>query len=147
MGMKLSTRVQYGMRMMLDLALHWNRGPVRLKDIAERQEISKKYLEQIVIPLDAASLVRSIRGPGGGYVLTRAPGDIQLDEIVRILGGPLTLIDCVEHPQYCSRVNFCAPRDLWQRMADAISRVLELETLQDLVNKQLSLGGVNSKNC
>ncbi len=145
--MKISTRVSYGMRMMLELALHWNSGPVRLKDIAERQDISKKYLEQIVILLDATGLVRSIRGPGGGYVLSREPNDIRLNEIVRILGGPLTLIECVEQPQYCSRVNICATRDLWRRMADAISRVLEPETLQDLANKQLSLGVVNSKNC
>ncbi|HID94193.1 MAG TPA: Rrf2 family transcriptional regulator [bacterium (Candidatus Stahlbacteria)] len=144
--MKLSTRVRYGMRMMLDLALHWDSGAVRLRDIAERQEISKKYLEQIVIPLEAAGLVRSIRGVGGGYVLARAPAEIRLDEIVRILGGPLTLIDCVEDPRCCSRVNSCATRDLWRRMADALSRVLEPESLQDLVNKQLSLGGVHGKN-
>jgi len=133
--------------MMLDLALHWNRGAIRLKDIAERQEISKKYLEQIVIPLEIAGLVRSIRGAGGGYVLTRAPVEIRLDEIVRILGGPLTLADCVGDPQCCTRVNFCATRDLWQRMTDAISQVLEPESLQDLVNKQLSLGGVHGQNC
>ena len=136
--MKLSTRVRYGLRLMLDLAMHWGTGPIRLKDIAARQAISQKYLQQLVIPLEAARMVRSVRGAQGGYLLNRSPSDICLLEIVEILGGPMNLADCVENSQTCPRSNLCATQAIWRLIANEINKTLKSKTLQDLADLQLS---------
>ena len=101
--MKLSTRGRYGVRLMLDLALHYGEGPIFLKDIAERQGISEKYLWQLINPLKTTGLINSQRGAHGGYVLGKAPERISLKEILQILEGSLCLVDCVDNPSFCER--------------------------------------------
>ncbi|MGA9048351.1 MAG: Rrf2 family transcriptional regulator [Dehalococcoidia bacterium] len=134
--MKISTKGRYATRAMLDLALHYGKTPVLLKDISARQEISLRYLEQIVSPLIAAKLITSTRGPKGGITLSRPPRKIKLSEIIELLEGPITPVDCVENPGVCTRAPSCAARDVWSDLARAMHGVLESTTLQDLVERQ-----------
>jgi Rrf2 family protein len=121
---------------MLDLAMHYGKKPVLLKDISARQDISLRYLEQIVSPLIAAKLISSTRGPKGGITLSRSPRKIKLSEIIELLEGPITPVDCVENPGVCTRAPSCAARDVWSDLARAMHGVLESTTLQDLVERQ-----------
>jgi Rrf2 family protein len=134
--MKVSTRVRYGVRLMLELALNYGAGQIRLRDIAERQEVSEKYLEHLVAALKAAGLVTGVRGRHGGYVLSRAPSEIPLNEIHAALGGSLAPVECVDDPDVCSRKSLCVARDVWCEVTDAMRKVLESTTLQDLVDRQ-----------
>lgn len=133
--MKLSTRSRYGMRALLDIALQSNREPVRLKEIARRQEVSLSYLEHIVGPLIAGGVLRSTRGPGGGVSLLRRPEDIRLVDVVRLLEGPLSAADCVLHAEVCPRSALCATRALWRDLSQAIEGVLSERTLADLMHR------------
>ncbi|MDZ7832024.1 MAG: Rrf2 family transcriptional regulator [Desulfobacterales bacterium] len=129
--MKLSTRSRYGARLMLDMARHLNKGPVHLKDVANREGISVKYLEQIIIPLKKKSLVYSIQGPKGGYVLSRPPGEINFAEIVETLERSISLVDCLDNPENCDRIQICPTRDVWEQARDAMYRELKKVTLAD----------------
>ena len=133
--MKLSSRSRYGFRAILDLAVEYGNGPLQIKKIAEHEDISNKYLEQLVAILKASGLVRSIRGPKGGYELTRPPGDVKLSEVFTTLEGPVVAVECLEHPEFCPRCTECVTRDVWAQMQAAIMGVLESMTLQDLVDK------------
>ena len=137
--MKLSTKGRYGVRLMLDLALHYEQGSVFLKDVARRQEISEKYLWQLTGPLKAARLINSTRGPHGGYTLARSPQDINLKEIVNVLEGPLCIVDCVDDPGLCNRSVDCPARGIWSTVSKSILDVLESTTLQDVL-------GANTNN-
>ena len=134
--MKLSTRARYGTRALLDLALHNEEGPVLLRDIAQRQQISPPYLGHLLTPLVAAGIIRSTRGARGGVWLAKSPREIKLSEIVRLLEGPIAPVECVNDPEYCPRSNFCATRDIWGELNEAMNGVLESTTLQDLVERQ-----------
>src|SRR4030042_1950504 len=101
--MKLSTRSRYGTRMLLDMAQHYNQGPVHLGDIAKRQNISLKYLEQIIIPLKKAHDVASVLGPKGGHLLAKPPDQITVGEIVALLEEGINLVECTENPEVCDR--------------------------------------------
>lgn len=131
--MRISTRARYGTRLMLELALFYGKEPVFLKDIAKNEEISEKYLSQIIIPLKASGLVNSFRGARGGYVLARPPSEINLKDIVEILEGGLELLDCVGNSSVCSRVSRCVTRDIWSLLGQTISQTLGSITLEDLV--------------
>lgn len=130
--MKLSTRTRYGVRLMLDLACRYGDGPIFLKDVAVREDISEKYLSQIMIPLRSRGLVSSTRGAHGGYSLAKPPGEITLWEIMESLEGSCTLVDCVEHASVCHRVPTCAARDIWAMLGEKISESLNSVTLDDL---------------
>lgn len=134
--MRLSTRARYGTRLMLELALNFNQGTVFLKDIAQKEEISEKYLSHLVISLKASGLISSSRGAHGGYRLAKPPSQITLMEIVQILEGNLSLVECVKNPSICSRVSKCATRDIWSKLDEKISDVLSSVTLEDLVSSQ-----------
>lgn len=134
--MKLSTRGRYGVRAMLELALNSGKGPVPLRDLASRQEISAKYLEQLLIPLKGAGLVKSVRGARGGYMLARDPEHISLYDIVRSLEGPLAPVECVQDPQYCDRVGGCTVHLVWGEMGTMLVDFLSGMTLADMVVKQ-----------
>ncbi len=134
--MKLSTRGRYGTRALLDLALHQGQGTVLLKDIAQRQRISLRYLEHLITPLIAAGMVRSTRGPRGGVSLVKPPEEIKLGEIIQLLEGSLAPVDCVNNLGICSRSAFCVTRDVWDELKKAMNGVLESTTLQDLVERQ-----------
>jgi Rrf2 family protein len=138
--MKLSTRGRYGVRIMLELALHFGEGPVLLKDIAERQGISEKYLWQLINPLKSMGLIKSIRGARGGYVLAREPAEINLREILRILEGSLFLVDCVDDPAACDRSESCITREIWSETSKNISQSLESMTLGKMVERHKNRG-------
>jgi Rrf2 family protein len=138
--MKLSTRGRYGTRAMLDIALHGN-GLVRLKDIAERQGVSKKYLEQLVARLEADGLVRTARGAGGGVSLSRAPSEITVLDILTALEGSLAPVECVDHPETCPRSPACGARDLWLEMDELMTGFLRSLTLDQLCDRQRKKDG------
>lgn len=132
--MKLSTKGRYGVRAMLDLALNYGKGPIFLKDIAKRQEISFRYLEQLIIPLKASGLIKSSRGSKGGYELARPPWEIKLSEIIYVLEGSLAPVECVNYPQKCHRSINCVTREVWIELYNSIKSNLESTTLQELIN-------------
>lgn len=131
--MKLSTRSRYGTRMMLDLAEHYKEGPIRIGDIARRQGISVKYLEQIIIPLKEAELIKSVRGPKGGHMLCKPPSKINLSAVVKVLEGGIDLTDCVANPGICNRSAECAVRSVWKATTKAVEDKLRSVTLSALV--------------
>jgi Rrf2 family protein len=133
--MKLSTRTRYGIRAVLELAENHGNRPLQLKIIAQRQDISVKYLEQLMAILKSAGLVRSIRGSKGGYILAKAPGQIRLNEVFNCLEGPLTTVECLEDEDYCARTADCVTKQLWAQVQYAIINILQSITLQDLVNR------------
>jgi len=143
--MKLSTRSRYGVRLMLDLALHEAGEPVRLGSVAQRQGIGIKYLEQIIISLKKADYVTSVRGPKGGHMLTRPPEEITVGEIVGLLEGGLKLTRCTQYPEVCVRSGSCVTRILWKEATEAIRERLDAITFRDLVN--MSPAGVGSTEC
>ncbi len=121
---------------MLDVALHCREGPVHLKDIARRQQVSKKYLEHLTSRLQAAGLLRSIRGTRARTSLGRPPSEIRLSEIFQVLEGPFALLECVDSPEPCPRSSNCATRDIWTRMGQLLSAFLESMTLENLCSQQ-----------
>jgi Rrf2 family protein len=133
--MKLSTKGRYGTRALLDLAVHADKNPVLLKDIAKRQEISVKYLDRLFSSLKTAGLVKSIRGAKGGFILNNQPSQITLKQIMEALEGPLELVECVRNKHFCHRANFCVTRELWDELGSAMQRVLKTTTLEDLVSR------------
>ena len=137
--MRLSTKIRYGYRLMVDLATHWNTRAVALKEISARQNISLLYLRQIIMSLEAAGLVRSHRGSKGGYTLARPPKKIRLVEINRALEGPISLSECVDEPESCDRSDRCATRLLWKHLTEKLENTLESQTLAVLKNKQVKL--------
>lgn len=126
---RISTRIRYGVRAMIDLAMHHGDGPVLLGDVARRQAISRKYLHSVLTALRAGGLVRSVRGRGGGYVLTRSPEAIRLDEVVRTLEGSFALVECVDCAEVCPRSERCVARDLWADVGSSIETNLRSRTL------------------
>lgn len=133
--MKLSTRGRYGTRALLELALHQGEGPILLKDIAQRQQISLRYLEHLITPLIAGGIVRSTRGARGGVLLAKLPEEIKLSEVIQLLEGSVAPAECVNNPGICSRSAFCVTRDVWGELKRVMSEVLESTTLQDLVER------------
>jgi len=134
--MRLSTRARYGTRLMLELALNFDQGTIFLKDIAEKEEISEKYLSHLIIPLKASGLISSSRGAHGGYKLAKSPSQITLKEIVQTLEGGISFVECVKNPSICSRVSKCATRGIWEKLDEKISDELNSITLEDLMNSQ-----------
>lgn len=133
--MLISTKGRYALRLMLDLALCEQDKYVALKDVAQRQGISVKYLEQIISVLSHAGFVRSVRGSGGGYMLTNEPKDYTVGMILRLTEGSLAPVQCleVEHND-CPRADSCVTLDVWEKLYSAINSVVDTITLQDLVN-------------
>ena len=132
---KLSTKGRYGTRLMLNLALHYNDGKeaVVLKNISKDEDLSIRYLEQIIIPLKINKLVKSVRGAGGGYSLARDPAEISLCQIIEVLEGSCALVDCVEDPGTCGRTTECATFEVWKEASHMLQGYFESKTLLDLV--------------
>jgi Rrf2 family protein len=126
---------------MLDLALHHSERPVLLKDIARRQGISPKYLNQLIGSLKNAGLVMSMRGSKGGYVLAKSPAEINLKEIVHALEGSLAPAMCLDDPKACHRISSCAAREVWWEIKGAIDSVLESRTLENMAQRQKEMKG------
>ena len=138
--MKLSTRVRYGARLLVDVAANQGEAPVALKDVARRQQVSLNYVKQLVVPLVAAGIVRTERGRGGGVRLAHAATDIKLSWVVRILDGSTAPVACVDAPMVCVRNGDCGTRAIWCRVKDAIDGVLDSVTIQDLVEQEKVFG-------
>jgi Rrf2 family iron-sulfur cluster assembly transcriptional regulator len=131
--MKLSTRSRYGTRLMLDLARSYDRRATPLAQIAKSQNLSVKYLEQLIIPLKASGLIRSVRGARGGYRLAQSPGRITVGQIVEVLEGGLSLVECVENPKVCKLQADCLTRPVWQGVSRLLKDHLSSLTLQDVL--------------
>lgn len=138
--MKISTKGRYALRLMLDIALNDAKTPVRIKDIAERQQISDKYLEQIVSSLNKAGFVKSLRGPQGGYRLTKKPEEYTVGMILRLIEGSLAPVACLDDDiNNCTRADRCPTLILWEKLYDAISEVVDNITLADLISSQKNM--------
>ena len=133
--MKLGTKTRYGTRAMLELALHYGNGPVSASEIAARQQLSTKYLEQLLVSLQAAGLVRSVRGTQGGHTLARPPDQITLREIYSVFEGVEGFAECTSCPELCDRTDVCVTQAVWDRMYAASMEVLASTTLGDLAQR------------
>lgn len=121
---------------MLELASRYGEGPIELKEIAKRENISLKYLEQVIIPLRTAGLVKSVRGSKGGYALAKPPSEICLNDVVEILEGPVNLVECLRDPKVCQKSSSCVTRDIWKEVSDAIYGIFHSITLEEMVNRR-----------
>jgi Rrf2 family protein len=141
--MKLSTKSRYGTRAMIDIAIHSNSGSCMLKDIAQRQDVSAKYLDHILSSLRKAGLIKNIRGKYGGYSLTRPASEITMKDILGSVEASLAPVECVDNTSACHKTGTCSSRDVWVRIKEAIEDVLESTTLASLVessNKKEATG-------
>lgn len=145
--MRVSTRGRYGLRALVDLAFHTADGPVALREIAERQEVSESYLEQVFASLRKAGLITALRGPQGGYTLARPATEISAGDVIRALEGPIAPVHCVDQANpgdRCARREFCATRPFWQELGRQINAFLDATTLQDLADRARSARGGES---
>ncbi|MGD8992014.1 MAG: Rrf2 family transcriptional regulator [Desulfobacterales bacterium] len=132
--MKLSTRSRYGARILVDLARHKGQGPVQIGEISNRQDISVKYLEQLIRPLKKANWVTSVRGPKGGHLLAEKPENISLGQVVRLFEGQSDLVECVSFPQKCPMSDDCQVRLAWRDATEVLYAKLDSTTISDLMN-------------
>jgi Rrf2 family protein len=139
--MKLSTRGRYSTRLMMELALHFGEGPVLLKDISKVQDISLKYLGQLIIPLKIAGLIKSTRGSHGGYFLSRTPDKIKLSEVINAVEGPIAFSECVDSPDICYRSKTCAARDVWEEATRQFNKTLGGITIAEMLSRQKAKSG------
>ena len=135
--MKLSTKGKYGVRAVYEVARHYGRGPITIKEISERQGISISYLEQILHKLGKAGLIESVRGPAGGYLLARKPSELTIGDIVRVLEGPIALSHCLEpgEPGGCYQTDDCVARMVWAKVGAKIEEALDSISFDDLLQQ------------
>lgn len=138
--MRLSTRARYGTRAMVELAVAYPERAVSVREMAERQRLSAKYLERIMASLKAAGLARGVRGANGGYILAAPPSRINLDQVVRALEGEPSIVDCIQHPEGCPMLEECPTRDVWVRLNAAVTEILESTSLQDVAESSKRKG-------
>ena len=133
--MKLSTRGRYSTRMMIELALRYGNGTVLLREVSNSQDISLKYLAQLLIPLKVANLISSTRGAHGGYFLSKPPKDIKLSQIITAVEGSVSPVECVDNPNICKRHNYCVFTEVLAEIGEKCLEILELYSLQDMVDR------------
>ena len=131
--MKISTKGRYGLRLMVELGENWGNGPLSIREVSRRQEISEKYLEQIILQLSRAGLVKSIRGAQGGYVLTAPPEEISAGQVLRAVEGSLSPVECVDDGSECQKVDQCVTCELWRRIKGAVDNVVDSTSIGDLM--------------
>ena len=131
--MKISTKGRYGLRILMDLALHQSEKPRLIRDIAKSQQISEKYISRLVIALRKGGMIRSVRGVNGGFHLAMKPEDITLLDVIEIMEGPLSIVDCVSAPKCCKLSENCAPREIWCKLNDDIRTLMAGTTLADIL--------------
>lgn len=146
--MKLSTKGRYGVKAMFDLAQNYGNGPIPLNNIAQRNNISEHYLEQLIAVLRKSGLVKSIRGSQGGYILSKPPESITIGDIIRVLEGPIAPVDCVSEaePEQCANAEFCITRNIWAKVRDSVAQVLDSITLADMVEDAKNNKNDSNKN-
>ena len=142
--MRISTKGRYGLRTLMDIALHQAKGPVTLNEIAERQAISVKYLWQVINPLKTSGLLNVTRGAKGGYVLARRPEDITMLEVVTNLEGPMSVVECITKEDACDRLNSCIARTVWLEVNRAVEKALGGITLAELLRRCASSSEVDN---
>lgn len=140
--LKLSTKGQYGVRAMFELAKNYNKGPLTIKEIAKRQGVSVSYLEQLMNRLRKSELIKSRKGPGGGYIINRKPAEISVGMILNSLEGPVTITQCLDPTaKGCKRVEGCVARLLWKSLGEKIEDFLDTINLNDLLKEETKLLG------
>ena len=143
--MKLSARSRYGLRAAVELAIRWGEGPVQIKVVSERENISIKYLEQLLTQLKSADLVHSMRGARGGYYLSRDAKEITLYDIIKVLEGPLEPVECISGLDICGDCTECAVKDIWLHMSDVVKTELQKFRLDEIAATTLKLREANEK--
>jgi len=138
--LRLSTKSQYGVRAMFEIANGYPSGPVTIKEISEKQSVSVAYLEQILNTLRKAGIINSVKGPGGGYVLNKTPDNISIGAILRELDGPVAITSCLDPKEGCMRIDGCVTHLLWKSLGEKIEAFLDNMTLQDLIEGQQPAG-------
>lgn len=133
--MRISTKGRYGLRTLMDIATHQSKGPVTLNDIAERQKISVKYLWQVINPLKTAGILNVTRGAKGGYVLARRPETITMLDVMSLLEGPVSLVECLSKRGYCHHVDDCVARTVWSEVNQAVATALKGITLEAILHR------------
>lgn len=133
--MWLSSKTRYGLKAMYEIGLHANKGPISLNNIAEKYDISLSYLEQIIALLKKDKLIKSTRGPHGGYSLVKDPDDINVGEIIQSLEGSYAPTECAEQNNHCNNTTSCVPRYVFKKINDSISQVVNNMTLQNLIDE------------
>jgi Rrf2 family protein len=133
--MKLSTRTRYAMRAILELAEYYGKGPLQTRVIAEHQDISAKYLEQLMAAMKSAGLVRSQRGAKGGYILANPPDKIKLSEVFDVFEGPVITVECVTNENFCAKAADCIARHIWSEVHRTVTNFLQSMTWQDALEK------------
>ncbi len=136
MKMQLSTRARYATRAMIELTLYYGKGPLQLKEIAKKQGISDKYLEQVLTFLRKEGFILTQKGNRGGYLLAMPPGEITLYDVIRSVEGSLAPVTCVDNTTVCDKTNGCVTRDVWLRLKEKIVEELSATTLADLAREQ-----------
>lgn len=131
--MKISTKGRYALRVMIDLAINSNGNFISLKDIAQRQEISNKYLEQIIAMLNKVGYLQTARGNNGGYKLAKEPKEYRVGDILRATEGELTSVYCITDEGQCKRIENCKTHSLWKGLDDVINEYVDSKTLEDLI--------------
>ena len=142
--MKLSTKMRYGTRVMVDLAMVYPQRAVSVKELAKSQRLSIKYLEHIMAALKGSGLIKPERGAHGGYSLAREPNTIRLVELYRTFEGHFSLLDCIGNPNLCQMKDECPTRDTWIEMNEALEKILERTTIQDLLERKKKLKNFTS---
>jgi Rrf2 family protein len=130
--MKLTTKGRYAVSAMFDLAVHGDGDPITAAEISKREGIPLAYLEQLLSKLKKSSLVKTIRGPSGGYILARKPAQISIGDVIRATEGPVALANCVSLAATCPRSGCCSTKSLWKNLSDKISQVFDSTSLNDL---------------
>lgn len=131
--MKISTKGRYGLRILLDLATHVSEKPRLIRDIAESQQISEKYISRLIVDLRRARLVRSVRGANGGFHLAKSPKEITLLEILETMEGTISIVDCILTPEKCPRNHKCTARGIWSNLNDGIRDMMRAITFEDII--------------
>ncbi len=142
--MRVSTKGRYGLRTLVDIALHQDKGAVTLNDIARRQEISVKYLWQVINPLKTSGLLSVMRGAKGGYMLAKRPEDITMLEVVTTLEGPMSLIECLTKEEVCDRIDTCVARSVWMEVNKTVEKALKEITLAEVLRRYAESSEVNN---
>lgn len=142
--MRVSTKGRYGLRTLVDIALHQDKGAVTLNDIAQRQEISVKYLWQVINPLKTSGLLSVMRGAKGGYMLAKRPEEINMLEVVTTLEGPMSVVDCLTRDDVCDRIDTCVARSVWVEVNQAVEKALKGITLAEVLRRYGESAEVNN---
>ena len=141
--MRVSTKGDYGVRALIELAHHFGQGPLQSAEIAARQGIPEPYLDQLLTTLRRAGFIRSVRGPQGGHALVREPEDLKLSEVIGVLEGSLSPIACLDEPNGCGKPGFCPQRGVWEAVRDATRQILDGVSIGELAarEREASNGG------